>query len=205
MKTVLVFSMLSFFLTSTATGQSKGKSPTGKFLAKRGYTFPGNSSRKRSDKWPDTLYYNTTYRAAILGSPTIPFTLSRIELVNGQYQITPTVSVGLGYTWFFGHFIFGENDKIIVDPTLFFGLMADVGLQNNFSLKQRPTGFFTGGFIGSQAFSIFAGYEFVAHSPSIGIGLRIDVFTISQKTLRPIGRVRELRRHKRIARPIDDD
>ena len=207
MKTVSSFLMLSFFVTSLAIGQSRQKSPTAKFLYKRGYVFPGGdkSKQKKPTRWPDTLFYNTTYKSTLLGSPTIPFTLSRVEYLNGRYEITPTVSVGYGYTWFFGHFIFGENDKIIVDPIFFFGLIADIGLQNNFSLRQRPTGFFTGGFIGTSGFSLFAGYEFLSKSPTIGLGSRIDVYTLSQKSLRPIGRVRELRKRKRIARPIDDE
>ena len=147
--------MLSFFVASVAIGQAEGKSPTAKFLDKRGYTFPGDSTDpERLAKWPDTLYYNTTYRAKLLGSPTIPISFNRVEFVDGKYQITPTIGIGYGYTWFFGHFIFSENDKIIVDPTFFFGL---------------------------------------------------DVFTLSQKSLRPIGKVRELRRHKKIAVPISDE
>ena len=29
------------------------------------------------------------------------------------------MGVGLGYTWFWGDFIFNENDKITVDPKVF--------------------------------------------------------------------------------------
>ena len=205
MKMVLPFLMLSFFVASVAIGQAEGKSPTAKFLDKRGYTFPGDSTDpERLAKWPDTLYYNTTYRAKLLGSPTIPISFNRVEFVDGKYQITPTIGIGYGYTWFFGHFIFSENDKIIVDPTFFFGLIAEVVLQNDFNLS-KPAGFLTGGFIGTQAISLFAGYDLITKSPTIGLGARIDVFTLSQKSLRPIGKVRELRRHKKIAVPISDE
>ncbi len=205
MKIVLLFLILSFFATSAAIAQADQKSPTAKFLYKRGYTFPGgHKDPKRSLGWPDTLYYNTTYRSKLLGTPTIPISFSRVEFTDGKYQITPTISIGYGYAWFLGHFIFSENDKIIVDPTFFFGLMAEIGLQNDFNLS-KPAGFLTGGFIGTQAFSLFSGYDFVTKSPTIGIGSRIDVYTLSQKSLRPIGRVRELRRRKKIATPIDDE
>ena len=203
----LLFLMLSFFMISVAIGQAE-KSPTAKFLYKRGYTFPGDSksTAKRTDKWPDTLYYNTTYKTKLLGSPTIPITFSQVQFINSsQYGITPSISIGYGYTWFFGRFIFSENDKIIVDPTIFFGLVANIGLQNDFNLRKGPTGYFAGGFIGTQAFSLFAGYEFKTHSPTIGLGTRIDVYTLSQKSLKPIGKVRVLRRHKTIATPISDE
>jgi hypothetical protein len=204
MKIVLPFLMVALLVTSVAIGQEVPKSPTAKFLYKRGYTFPGAPRSKRSDRWPDTLFYNTTYRAKMMGSPTIPITFSRAEFVDGKYQVTPTISVGYGYTWFFGHFIFSENDKIIVDPTFFFGLVADIGLQDNFNLF-KPAGLFAGGFIGVQALSLFAGYDFVTKSPTIGLGTRIDLYTLRQKSLRPIGKISVVRRHKRLATPIDDE
>ena len=150
------------------------------FLNKRGYTFTdSNTINTRVDslqKWPDTIYYNTSYRATLLGSPTIPISFSKIELVDGKYQVTPTVSIGYGYTWFTGKFIFNENDKITIDPVFFFGLIADIGLQNDFRLN-KLTSIFTGGFIGFGAFSLFGGYDYMTQSPSIGLGGRIDLFT----------------------------
>lgn len=205
MKMVIPFLLLSLITISVAIGQTEEKSPTAKFLFKRGYKFPGGiKDSATSAKWPDTLYYNTTYRAKLMGSPTIPITFSRVEYIDGKYQATPTISVGYGYTWFFGHFIFSENDKIIVDPTFFFGVIADIGIQNDFNIS-KPAGFFTGGFIGTQALSLFFGYDFITKSPTIGLGTRIDVFTLSQKALRPIGTVRALRRHRKMARPISDE
>jgi hypothetical protein len=197
--------MCSFFGTLNVCGQSDEKSPTAKFLYKRGYVFPGNPRySKRSIKWPDTLYYNTTYRAGVMGSPTIPFSFSKIEFTKGNYEITPTLSVGYGYTWFFGRFIFSENDIIIVNPTIFFGLFGEVGLQNNFNIG-KPAGFLSGAFVGTQAFSLFAGYDFITQSTTLGLGSRIDFFTISQKSLRPLGRIRELRKRKKFAQPIIDE
>ena len=203
-KESIVFSIF-VFITFTALAQKEEKSPTAKFLYKRGYTFPGNNKTKENStgKWPDTLYYNTRYKSRLLGSPTIPISFTRAEFTSSQYQLSPTISVGYGYTWFFGHFTFSEEDKILVDPTLFFGLLADVGIQNGFDLR-RPAGFFTGGFIGAQAFSLFVGYDWVTHSPSIGLGSRIDVYTLSQKALRPIGKVIAIRRRKKFANPIDE-
>jgi hypothetical protein len=207
----ILFLMLFFFMASAAIGQTEEKSPTGKFLRKRGYTFPGEakSHKKRSDRWPDTLYYNTRYRARFLGSPTIPISFTRAEFKNSQYQLSPDISLGYGYTWFFGYFTFSEDDKVIVNPTLFIGLIADIGIQNklgNYSFNlTKPAGFFTGGFVGSQAFSLFAGFDWVAKSLTAGIGSRIDVYTLSQKALRPIGKVKSMRRHKKFAIPISDD
>jgi hypothetical protein len=197
--------MLAFCVPLAALGQLDQKSPTGLFLAKRGYKFPdGKRDRTETSKWPDTLYYNTTYKTKLLGSPTIPITFGRIEYIEGKYQATPTFSIGYGYTWFLGRFIFSENDRIIVEPTIFFGLVADIGVQSDFNIFQ-PAGLFTGGFVGTQTISFFFGYDYITHSPTIGIGSRIDVYTFSQKSLKPIGKVRELRKHKRKAMAIMDE
>ena len=188
--------------------EQEEKSPIVEFLFKRGYTFPSDTVKKNLPdslkKWPDTLYYNTVYEAKLLGSPTIPISFSRIEYVNGKYEVSPTISIGYGYTWFSGDFIFNENDKITVDPKFFFGLVSDIALQNDFSFN-KLAGFFTGGFIGFGNFSLFMGYEFISASAAIGLGGRIDLYTVRQKALHPIGRVREVRKHKKIAAPITNE
>ena len=210
-KTVLMggtlLSILCLVISSSVFGQEE-KSPTVKFLNKRGYKFPDTSIIQSIPdslkKWPDTVFYNTVYKAILLGSPTIPISFSKIENINGKYQVTPSVSVGFGYTWFFGDFIFNENDKITIDPSFFFGLIGDIGLQNDFSLNKLAS-IFTGGFVGIGAFSLFAGYDYLSKSPSIGLGGRIDLFTLSQKFLNPIGKVREARKHKSVALPIGNE
>ncbi len=208
MKKVFVLLFLYLLITSIVSAQVGEKSPIVRFLAKRGYTFPVLADKKISldtlKKWPDTLYYNTVYKAKLLGSPTIPISFSRIEYINGSYEVSPTISIGYGYTWFTGDFIFNENDKITVDPSFFFGVISDVALQNNFSFK-KLTGFFTGGFIGFGNFSLFAGYDFISSSAAIGLGGRIDLYTVSQTALHPIGKVYEERRHKKIATPIENE
>lgn len=190
--------------TSTARGQ-EDKSPTVEFLIQRGYTFPdAQKTSIRSDQWPDTIYYNTAYQATLLGSPTIPISFSRLEYRNGAYVVTPTISIGYGYEWFFGHFIFNENDKIIVDPTFFFGAVAEIGLQNDLNLT-KPAGFFTGAFVGFSAFSLFFGYDFILQSPAIGLGGRIDLYSIFQNSLKPFGRITEVRKHKKEAPVVEDE
>ncbi|MBC7695642.1 MAG: hypothetical protein H7141_09370 [Burkholderiales bacterium] len=191
----------------SSQNSNEEKSPTARFLVKRNYIFPDSipsAIDEKNKRWPDTLYYNTTYVSRLLGSPTVPISFSRIEYIDGKYEVSPTISIGLGYTWFTGNFIFNENDKITVDPKLFFGLVGDVGLQNDFSFN-KLAGIFAGGFVGFGNFSLFAGYDFITHSPSIGLGGRIDLYTVSQNFLRPIGKVRELRKHKKIATPIADE
>src|SRR5436190_6579170 len=110
---------------SEAQNSQEEKSPVVEFLNRRGYSFEQMKNEKLPDslkQWPDTLYYNTVYKAKLLGSPTIPISFSSIEYVDGQYQVSSLVSIGYGYTWFFGDFIFNENDKITVDPTFCFGV-----------------------------------------------------------------------------------
>ncbi|MBL0103648.1 MAG: hypothetical protein IPP51_07780 [Bacteroidetes bacterium] len=206
MKSGFLLCLLLFFLTPIFAQEAKA--PITNYLLSRGYVFPDSTNASvvpdSLKKWPDTLYYNTVYRARLLGSPTIPISFSKIEHINGKYEVSPTISIGYGYTWFTGDFIFNENDKITIDPVFFFGVIGDIGLQNDFSLKKLAS-VFTGVFVGFGQFSLFAGYDYLSHSPTIGLGGRIDLFTVSQNYLKPIGKVRETRRHKSVALPISDE
>jgi hypothetical protein len=201
-----IFTIFSFlvFTVSIASGQDT-RSPISIFLTKRGYTFPDSTKKKnlsgKTSQWPDTLYYNTLYKSKLMGSLTVPITFTSIELTNGDALITPNISLGLGYTWFYGNFMFNEDDKITVFPTFFMGILGDAGIENNFSLN-RLAGFFTGGFIGIGAFTLFAGYDIINRYPLAGIGGRVDFYTISQNLLHVFGKVHEVRKHKSIALPI---
>jgi hypothetical protein len=202
----LITSFILLLAILLANAQEE-KSPITQYLYKRNYQFPDSTRPAIPDslkKWPDTLFYNTIYKARLLGSPTIPISFSRIENVNGNYVVTPTIAIGYGYTWFYGDFIFNENDKITINPTVSFGLIADIGLQNDFSF-QKITGMFVGGFVGVGAFSLFIGYDFISNSASLGLGGRIDLYTINQKYFKPIGKVKEVRHHKSIAPMISDE
>ncbi|HTB05385.1 MAG TPA: hypothetical protein VK806_00435, partial [Bacteroidia bacterium] len=130
MKKILI---LFVFVSSIAIGQDT-INPITKFLIDRKYTFPDSLGIRRIPdsikKWPDTLYYNTPYKAKLLGSFSIPISFSSTELAKGNLVVSPTVGIGIGYTWFFGDFIFHEDDKVTVDPTFFFGVMTDAGLAN---------------------------------------------------------------------------
>jgi hypothetical protein len=207
MKRILLLSFLLLATTSIICGQSD-KSPIVKYLLKRGYIFPDSTKtidRTNSlQKWPDTLYYNTVYKSPLLESPTIPIPFSSVEYIGGQYIVSPTISIGYGYTWFFGDFIFNENDKITVDPVFSFGVIADAALQNNFRLN-KLAGFTTDLFIGFGPFSLFAGYDIINHSASIGLGARLDLYTVSQNSLHPVGMVKSVRKHKKLARPIQNE
>jgi len=205
MKILLFIAALLFTVSVFAQEE---KNPVVEFLKKRGYTFPDSTKLTTTPdtlkQWPDTVFYNTTYKSKLLGSPTIPVSFSRLELVDGKYILSPTISIGYGYAWFKGKFIFNESDKITVDPTLFFGLVGDVSLNNNFDFK-KLAGFFIGSFVGFGNFSLFEGYDFIANSPSIGIGGRIDLYTIYPKSLRPYGKVRETWKHKKSSPPIENE
>jgi len=209
-KYILLLLPFVLYITSCTTVKDT-RSPITQFLTKRGYSFPSspkeNSTPGKASQWPDTLYYNTVYKSKLLGSVTLPFLTSNIEIAGGipggKYTVLPTVSIGAGYTWFSGDFIFNENDKITVDPKVFFGLAASTGLSNGLDLKSG--GLFASGFIGVSTFNLVFGYDIINHSPALGIGTRIDFFTISQKFLHVLGKVHEQRRHKSIARPIRDE
>ena len=196
----VLFSLISLI----AAGQEDSLSPITKFLLDRDYHFPDARQRTYNTQWPDTLYYNTPYKSKLLGSITIPISFSSIEILKGQYSVSPTVSLGLGYTWFWGDFIFNENDKITVDPKFFFGLIGNAGLENNFSFNKLAS-FLAGGFIGIGSFTLFGGYDVINKSPSLGVGGRIDLYTLSQNTLHIIGKVRPVRKHRRIAPMIAED
>lgn len=190
------------FVSSFAIGQDN-YGPITNFLLKKGYRFPDSAKKNKNTQWPDTLYYNTTYKSKLLGSVTIPFFFSSIEIAKGTYTVIPTVNIGLGYTWFWGNFIFNENDKITIDPKAYFGVMANTGLQNGLNLKTG--GVFSGGFIGVGSFTLIFGYDIVNKTPSLGLGGRIDLYSISQKYLHIIGKVHPLRKPKKIVPPISPE
>src|SRR4051812_42996045 len=100
----LVF--IAIILWSACAFAQEEKNPVVEFLTKRGYTFPDsnkvNTQPDSLKKWPDTVYYNTTYKSKLLGTPTIPISFSRLELVDGKYVLSPTISIGYGYAWFRG-------------------------------------------------------------------------------------------------------
>jgi hypothetical protein len=206
MKSLLLFFCFSFFLILSATAQdinSSDQRPIPVFLEKRGYVFPDSSKgidTTANKKWPDTLYYNTPYKSKSFGSITIPFFFSTIEIAKGNIIVNPTVNLGLGYTWFSGDFIFNENDKITVDPKVFYGLFANTGLENGLNLKNG--GLFVAGFVGVSSFNLSFGYDIINKSPSIGVGGRIDFYSVSQKFLHILGKVHEVRKHKHIAPQI---
>ena len=207
MKSKIFLAPILILFFSYAHGEEE-KSPTALFLYKWGYIFPDSTHTHDQpdslDKWPDTLYFNTVYKSKLLGSPTIPVSFSRIELSGGEYQVTPVISIGYGYTWFTGNFVFTETDKIVVDPRFYFGAVADFALQNDLQLD-KLAGFFTGVFVGISSFSLFMGYDFITGSPSVSIGGRIDVYTFRQLSLNPIGKVKEARKHKTGALIIRDE
>ena len=204
---LVIITLIFTVLTSNAQDDSLDfKSPTVKFLIKRGYVFRTKAQAKNIPdslkKWPDVVYYNTLYKSKRLGSPTIPFSFSKIEYVDGEITVSPTISIGYGYTWFSGDFMFTDYDKIIVNPKFFYGLIGNIGIQSNFSLNNLAN-IFLGGFIGMGSYSLFFGYDFISHSPSIGLGARIDLYTLKQDFLNPIGKVKELRKPKSFAIKID--
>ena len=205
MKLFFFFAIFFILSASSIAVAQDMRNPNTKFLTKRGYNFPDSAKTNtipgKPSQWPDTLYYNTMYTCRLMGSLTIPITFSSIEITNDKTIVSPNVSLGLGYTWFYGDFIFNENDKMTVEPTFFFGLLGDAGIENNFSLN-RLAAFFAGGFVGIGAFTLFGGYDVINKYPLIGLGGRVDLFTISQKYLHVFGRVHEVRKHKSIAKPI---
>lgn len=207
-----------FFIAFSSLAIGQEENPTTQFLIKRGYVFPDTSLHVHNKLWPDTLYYNTPYKSKLLGTFTIPISFTSIELTkttstntsngngsnggsNSSVEVSPNVSIGIGYAWFWGDFIFNEDDKITVDPKIFFGPMASIGIDNSF-LFNKLASFSPGAFIGVSSFTFFLGYDLVNHTPSIDVGSRIDLYSVSQKLLHIIGRVHEVRHHRRIAPPI---
>ena len=186
----------------------EAKNPTAAFLEKRGYTFlPPNAPQNVSEhegKWPEKVYYNTEYKARLLGSPTVPYSFAKIERNNGQFQVSPVISAGLGYTFFFGDFIFQETDKITIDQNFCFGAVALFGVQNNFSLN-KLTSIVSAGFIGLGPVALYFGYDYITQSFSLEFGQKIDLFSVAQSLLNPIGRVRPVRTPKPTAIQIAND
>lgn len=181
------------------------KSPLFKFLHKRGYRFAGTDTTGKSDQWPDTIYYNTIYKAPLLGSPTIPFSFSSIDFNSGNFALNSAIKLGYGYTWFLGDFTFNEDDEITIRQSFSFGVDADFDFKNSF-LTGRPTSsFVAGAFFGLQTFSLFGGYDFIAKTTTLGIVTRIDIYTIFPQSLKPFGKIKELRGHRKDAEIVKNN
>lgn len=195
-----IFTFLLFLACSISIiNAQQDKSPLFKFLHKRGYRFAGADSLGKNDQWPDTIYYNTIYKAPLLGSPTIPFSFSSIDFNSGNFALNSAIKLGYGYTWFLGDFTFNEDDEVSIRQSFSFGVDADIDFKNSF-LTGRPTSsFVVGAFFGLQTFSLFGGYDFLAKTTTLGIVTRIDIYTIFEPSLKPFGRITELRGHRKEA------
>jgi hypothetical protein len=191
-------------LSTTAMNAQEKQSNISKFLNRQNLNQQKalGTDVDSSAQWPATLYYNTKYTASLLGSSTIPITFSRLEFKDGDYKLGSSLSLGYGYTWFLGDFVFNESDMIIIDPQFFFGLAADIGLKNDFNSGKVTGSFVTGGFVGFKSISLFGGYDFLAKSWTMGLGARIDLYTISQISFKPYGKVKTVRTPKPGAIPI---
>jgi len=204
MKLFLATLALLLFSCSFAIAQDDERSPNSEFLDKRGYTFPDsanpNALPRVSTQWPDTLYYNTRYKPRLMGSLSIPITFTSIKL-NGSPGAISDLSLGLGYTWFYGNFVFNEDDRMTISPTFFYGVVFEAGIGTPTSFS-KIAGSLAGGFIGVGAFTLFGGYDIINRYAEVGIGARVDFFTFSQKYLHVFGKVHEMRKHKSIAKPI---
>jgi hypothetical protein len=196
MKTVLFSLIIAVFTIINANAQ-QDKSPLFKFLKRRGYHFLTISDTSKNDQFPDTIYYNTIYKAPLLGSPTIPFSFSSIDLSNPNFSLNTILKLGYGYTWFLGDFVFTEDDEIRIRQTFSFGVEADVDVSNSFLTGHATSSFVAGGFVGLQTFSLFAGYDFIKKTTTVGVITRIDIYTLFEQCLNPIGKVYEQRGHRR--------
>jgi hypothetical protein len=205
MKKNLFILIISIISISTINAQ-QDKTPLFRFLHKRGYRFNDSIPSAQCGKWCDTLYYNTIYRATLLGSPTIPFSFSNITFdQQGNYALNTALKFGYGYSWFLGDFTFNEADQITIRQTIAFGFAGDFGLQNSFLTAKSTTSFVAGAFIGLQTFSLFFGYDFIEKSSVFGLVTRLDLYTIFPALLKPFGKVRELSGHRKEAIRIKDN
>jgi hypothetical protein len=200
---IIVAGLVSWGMASTVHGGETR--PTVTFLQKRGYVFPppgaAPTTAPPQEKWPEVVYYNTEYKSPLLGSLSIPYSFAKIERNGGKFQVSPVISLGLAYNFFFGDFIFGENDRILTDQSFCFGPMALAGVQNDFNLN-KFTSIVTGGFIGLGPISLFFGYDYFTNSFSLEFGQRVDFYLLSQNFLNPIGRVHPVRNPKSTAIPV---
>src|ERR1035437_8622073 len=95
----IVSIIIIILCTISISYAQQDKSPLFKFLHKRGYRFSDENKSESSDQWHDTLYYNTIYKASLLGSPTIPFSFSSVAFDRkGNYSLNSAIKLGYGYT-----------------------------------------------------------------------------------------------------------
>jgi hypothetical protein len=142
------------------------------------------------------MYYNTAYTSPIMGTPSIPVTFNRIDYKDGRASQGATLSLGLGYTLFFGSFTIEEDGSFKVDPQILFGVAATGDLKPaDPQGGGTQSGFTVGFFAGIKFIQAFIGHDFVNNATVVGLGSRIDAFNLTQAALWPYGSVQELYPH----------
>jgi hypothetical protein len=212
---ILIFSIWLFPilpLLAQDTNSQENQTASEKFLS-RYYSISTDTTRElkyfsaiksaNDPKWPSTMYYNTEYTAGLFGTPTIPITFNRLQIKDGKAQLGTSISMGVGYTWFFGDFTFLEDGSIKVDHQFLLGIAGDFSIQGSPNEAEIKTGATLGGFLGFKQISLFAGYDFVNKSYPVGIGARLDFFSLSSDKFYPYGTIRPVREPRTDAKIIE--
>ncbi|NPV01493.1 MAG: hypothetical protein HPY53_08945 [Brevinematales bacterium] len=140
-------------------------------------------------KWPKVLYYNTPYCGGLLGTPTIPISFSRLVYSpdTKELYLEPSFSIGVGYTFFTGEFYFTEDNKININPYFLFGFSLDIGARNESAEKATVFSVTPGAFIGFSSFSLYVGCELMSRQWVLGIGFRLDFFSLDNSRFHVYG------------------
>jgi hypothetical protein len=137
----------------------------------------------------------------------VPINFSKMDIKDGKAKIGPAMTIGYGYTWFFGNFTMNENQTINADPKFTFGLAADAGVKQDpeSTGKGAEGAFSVGGFLGVKNFSLLASYDFITKSVSFGLGGRFDFFTLNNGSLDVYGHVEPLYPNYKKDKPVPQD
>jgi len=188
MKRFVASMLLVLFIVVPATSQDETKrieSDSAKFMRINGIV-PGAKGFAGS-KFPEALYYNIPYYGGLLGSPYIPISFSRViwNITDKNISLEPNLSIGGGYTFFFGDFSFTEDGKIKINPYFLFGPAFNIGFSQETTIKLNLV---LGAFIGFTNISFYGGYDFIENNPVFGLGARFDFFTIDTSSFHVFGK-----------------
>lgn len=108
---------------------------------------------------------------------TVPVTFARLEKVDENWQIGNEIAVGAAYLYMWADVVPLSESVATVDPRAFLGVSLNVGIaqaEEGVDPTVRP-----GLIFGLGNFSMSLAWDFVAERRVLGVGTKIEVFTVT--------------------------
>ncbi len=114
----------------------------------------------------------------------VPITLVRLDFnESGNSFIAPALSVGIGYAWISGVTIIdATSESLRIEPQTSIGIATSFGAVNG--VDGITVSITVSGVIGFNSLNMSLGYDLITETAVLGVGFRIDVFSLSRNSYR---------------------